>query len=124
MYLHSTNNSLAEYVPVFLFCFEQRTVFMKRRETYEVSLELYAHFRYRIHSRLKDMINALRIKFNIPDNINPILRVSTLEICHEREIEVDEDAYEAMAPFLDEIKIVLVPRSNGAFHIHDSNCTI
>ncbi|KAK0430990.1 hypothetical protein EV421DRAFT_203405 [Armillaria borealis] len=97
MYLHSTNNSLSkptENVPVFLFCFEQRPVFMKRRETYE------------------DMINALRIKFNIPDNANPILRVSTLEICNEREIEVDEDAYEAMAPFLDEIKIVLVPRSN------------
>lgn len=70
------------------------------------------------------MINVLRIKFNIPDNVNPILRVSTLEICRGREIEVDEDAYEAMAPFLDEIKIVLVPRSNGAFHIHDSNCTI
>ncbi len=33
-------------------------------------------------------------------------------------------AYKAMAPFLDEIKINLVPRSNGAFHIHDSNCKI
>ncbi|KAK0437933.1 uncharacterized protein EV420DRAFT_155361 [Desarmillaria tabescens] len=97
MYLHSANNPMpkpTENVPVFLFCFEQRTVFMKRRETYE------------------DMITALRIKFDIPDNVNPILRVSTLDICHEREIEVDEDAYEAMAPFLDEIKIVLTPRSN------------
>ncbi len=33
-------------------------------------------------------------------------------------------AYEAMVPFLDEIKINLVPQSNGAFHIHDSNCKI
>ncbi|KAK0212197.1 hypothetical protein DFS33DRAFT_1279871 [Desarmillaria ectypa] len=97
MYLHSANTSLSkstENVPVILFCFEQRTVFMKRRETYE------------------GMITSLRIKFNIPDNANPILCVSTLDICHEREIEVDEDAYEAMAPFLDEIKIVLAPRSN------------
>ncbi|KAK0493137.1 hypothetical protein EDD18DRAFT_1180754 [Armillaria luteobubalina] len=96
MYFHSTNNSLArpaEDVPVFLFCFEQRTVFMKRRETYE------------------DMIGALRIKFNIQDDASPVLRVSTLQICNAREIEVSEDAYEAMAPFLDEINIVLVPRS-------------
>ncbi|KAK0196037.1 hypothetical protein F5146DRAFT_1133504 [Armillaria mellea] len=70
---------------------------MKRRKTYE------------------DTINALRTKFDIPDNVNPILRVSTLEICNGREIEVDEDAYEAMAPFLGEIKIVLVPRSSGAY---------
>ncbi|KAK0470804.1 hypothetical protein IW261DRAFT_921528 [Armillaria novae-zelandiae] len=97
MYLRSTNNSFAgpaEDVPVFLFCFEQRTVFMKRRETYE------------------DMINALRIKFNIQDNASPVLRVSTLQICNAREIEVADDAYEVMAPFLDEINIVLVPRSN------------
>ncbi|KAK0226652.1 hypothetical protein IW262DRAFT_1363435 [Armillaria fumosa] len=97
MYLHSTNNSLArpaEDIPVFLFCFEQRTVFMKRRETYE------------------DMINALRIKFNIQDNASPVLRVSTLQICNAREIEISEDAYEAMVPFLDEINIVLVPRSS------------
>ncbi|KAG7449985.1 uncharacterized protein BT62DRAFT_618542 [Guyanagaster necrorhizus] len=108
MRLHISNPFLPDStknVPVLLFCFEQRAVFMRRRETYE------------------EMINALRLKFNIPHNADAVLRVSTLDVCRGREIEVDEDAYEAMAPFLDEINIILSPRSSGKGHFVRENAS-
>jgi hypothetical protein len=53
-------------------------------------------------------VDLIRRKFGLTGNENDLsLSVSSLDCCCGEDVEIDEDVYEILAPYLDHVKVVL-----------------
>ncbi|KAL0572087.1 hypothetical protein V5O48_009881 [Marasmius crinis-equi] len=62
----------------------------------------------------EDMRRIVRRKFDIDEAADMSFEVNNFAICNGQQLEVDESAYGAMAPYLDEIHVNVIQRDVGS----------
>ncbi|KAK7032196.1 hypothetical protein VNI00_013370 [Paramarasmius palmivorus] len=60
-------------------------------------------------ARADEMTRVVRRKFDLEDDVDISFEVEEFEVCKNGRVEVDESAYMAMAPYLDEMHVVTTP---------------
>ncbi|KAG7093884.1 hypothetical protein E1B28_007523 [Marasmius oreades] len=91
--MHLTNSSRpqpSQDVPVVIVRLGLKRKFLSRMESYD------------------DMRRVVRQKFNIDDNADLTFEVSDFNVCNNERVEVDETAYPAMAPYMDELHLNVI----------------
>ncbi|EEB89932.1 hypothetical protein MPER_11923, partial [Moniliophthora perniciosa FA553] len=63
----------------------------------------------------EEMTRVIRRKFNIDQETPITFEISDYDVCGKERVEVDESAYQTMAPYLDEVYIVTTPEGSHHF---------